>query len=261
MTAPGRRATRRLALIAVGLLAVAPARAGEGPARPGPAHHRAERVHLVRPGETLAQIARRNAVTVGALVAANRLAGPRARLRVGQRLVIPVAHGRARPAARAVPRLPANIVLAIPDFDGRAPLFEWPVDGAVASDFGRRRSGWHRGLDIKADMGTPVLAAAPGVVIASDLEPRYGNVVKIEHENDFVTVYAHHLQNFVEVGDRVEAGQVIGQVGRTGRATAYHLHFEIRHAGSVYDPLYLLPAPSRLTAVDGDGSEDDTDDE
>jgi Peptidase family M23 len=65
-------------------------------------------------------------------------------------------------------------------------------------------------------------------------------------------VYAHNLTNFVEVGDTVAAGQVIGQVGRSGRASNYHLHFEIRHDGVCYNPLYLLPAsapsPRRLLA-------------
>lgn len=252
----------RLAPLAVGLILVT----GVCSAEPSPSQARGTpghaRVHVVRKGETLADIAARYHVGLGALVAANRLPGAQARLRLGQRLTIP----RSRPprAARATPsarplRAPANLMLTIPDFDGRLPPFQWPVEGTVISTFGRRRSGWHRGLDIKAEMGMPVVAAASGIVTVSGVERRYGNVVKIEHENDFVTTYAHHLQNFVRAGDEVDAGQVIGQVGRTGRATTYHLHFEIRFNGSVYNPLYLLPLPPRLTEITDTEEEPDDD--
>jgi murein DD-endopeptidase MepM/ murein hydrolase activator NlpD len=130
------------------------------------------------------------------------------------------------------------------------------VDGPVSSTFGRRRLGWHRGIDIQADLGMPVLAAAPGLVIASGYEMRYGRVVKIEHANGFVTVYAHNAENFVEVGDRIGGGQRIAAIGRTGRATAHHLHFEIRQAGLAYNPLYLLPLPPRIGVVDDSEDEE-----
>jgi len=217
-----------------------------------------ELIHLVAPGESLTRIARRYGVTLSALVAANEFLTLTSRLRVGQRLAIPPPAARSSPPP--APRLPLDLVLAIPDFDGRAPQFEWPLNGTVISPFGRRRAEWHRGIDIKADLGTPVFAAAAGVVAASQVEPSYGNGVKIDHSNDFMTIYAHQLQNFVHVGDVVEAGQVIGQVGRTGRATAYHLHFEIRYKGAVYDPLYLLPSPPRPTQV-ADTGDEATDDE
>lgn len=244
-------ARRGVALAAAGLLLVVSARAAD-PGPRAPTAPRVERVHVVRAGETLTRIAARYGVTVAALVSANRLKRPHARLRPGQRLVVPRAGPSRRTTARAEPvvRVPYNLVLSIPDFDGRLVPFEWPVEGSVISQFGRRRGGWHRGLDIKAEMGMPVLAAAPGLVVASDFEPRYGNVVKLLHADDFITVYAHHLQNFVSAGDAVYRGQVIGQVGRTGRATGYHLHFEIRYAGSVYNPLYLLPAPPRMTEIE-----------
>ena len=81
-------------------------------------------------------------------------------------------------------------------------------------------------------------------------EPRYGRVVKIEHDGGFVTVYAHNEENLVEAGTRVGAGDPIATIGRTGRATAHHLHFEIRRDGSVYNPLYLLPLPPRISQVE-----------
>jgi len=65
-------------------------------------------------------------------------------------------------------------------------------------------------------------------------------VVKIQHPNGFMTVYAHNMENLVQVGDEVEAGTVIATVGRTGRATAQHLHFEIRRDGMAFNPMFLL---------------------
>lgn len=152
---------------------------------------------------------------------------------------------------RAVgPRAPMDFILDVPDFADSLAAFLWPTDGPVTSPFGRRRSGWHRGIDIRADRGEPVTAAAEGVVVVSGVEPRYGRVVKIEHEYNFVTVYAHNDQNLVEVGDWVVPGQRIANVGRTGRATNFHVHFEIRRDGRVYNPLYMLPLPARIAHVD-----------
>jgi murein DD-endopeptidase MepM/ murein hydrolase activator NlpD len=98
-------------------------------------------------------------------------------------------------------------------------------------------------------------------VVASGLERRYGRVVKIEHVNGFMTVYAHNDRNVVDVGDRVLSGQTIALVGRTGRATAHHVHFEIRHEGVAYNPLYLLPLPPRAAGEDESGAGEHDDDE
>jgi len=137
----------------------------------------------------------------------------------------------------------------VPDFADVLTSFMWPKEGAITSAFGRRRLGWHRGIDIKGERGEPIVAAAPGVVVVSGVEPRYGRVVKIEHEYGFTTVYAHNDDNLVEVGDWVLTGQRIASIGRTGRATSHHLHFEIRRGGRVYNPLYMLPLPARVAHV------------
>lgn len=114
------------------------------------------------------------------------------------------------------------------------------------------------GIDVLAPPGAPIIATAAGLVIASSVEHRYGRVVKVAHENGFVTVYAHNALNLVDLGEWVAAGQVIATVGRTGRATAEHLHFEIRHEGYAYNPLYLLPLPPRMVQVEErDLDEDD----
>ena len=227
------------------------------PIKPGGVFHDVER------GETLSGIAKQYRVTVASIVIANRLRGPRAKLAPGQRLSIP----RPGQAAALRPRrgpideaLPASLVLGVPEFDD-VPSFQWPVAGPVTSTFGRRRRSWHRGLDIRADGGTPIVAAAHGVVIASGFEPRYGQRVTIEHTGGFATVYAHNERNLVEVGQTVEAGQVIALVGRTGRATGEHVHFEVRYEGRVYNPLYLLPLPPRTVTVELTTSDQQDDDE
>jgi murein DD-endopeptidase MepM/ murein hydrolase activator NlpD len=257
---------RHAALVAMGavtVLGINGVHAQPGPTRaltpPSRVH-----VHEVRPGDTLSAIARRYGATVDALVAANKLPSARATLRVGQRLVVPVAPpppatatrrvqeaapgSRARRPESAKP--PPTLTLEVPDFDEIAPHFVWPVDGAVTSAFGRRRQGWHGGVDVQAEPGAPVRASAAGVVIASGVEPRYGLVVKIEHDGGFVTVYAHNHENRVEVGDAVASGAIVASVGRTGRASSYHLHFEIRRNGRSYNPLYLLPLPPRIARLD-----------
>jgi murein DD-endopeptidase MepM/ murein hydrolase activator NlpD len=222
-----------------------------------------QRAYEVQPGDTLNSLARKHGITVATIVKANRLPGPNARLRAGQRLVIPVVEtplarrgeisapsAAPRPAAPASARPPTRLVLAVPDFDGAALAFAWPVEGPVISTFGQRRNGWHGGIDIKAPPGTPVWAAAGGVVIASGVEAAYGLVVKIEHWRGFVTVYAHNDVNLVEVGDHIGAGEMIALVGQTGRATTPHVHFEIRRDGLAYNPLYLLPLPPRIAQID-----------
>ncbi len=191
--------------------------------------------HIVRPGDTLWSIARRYSVSVEALRRANHLQ-PGQPLVVGQHLAIP---GNASPGDRQEPPSLAEIVLGRPPQPQRVAL-SWPVNGAVASPFGPRGAAWHGGVDLKADPGTPIRAAAPGMVITSRWERAYGNVVKIWHADDLMTVYAHNRENAVKVGDWVERGQVVAIVGSTGRATAPHLHFEVRLEGRKYDPLYWL---------------------
>jgi murein DD-endopeptidase MepM/ murein hydrolase activator NlpD len=224
-----------------------------------------QRTHEVKAGDTLTALAKKYGVTVAALVKANRFANASARLKIGQRLVIPgmdsmVAQPATPPttsgpnvrsvSVSATARAPARLVLAVPDFDQALLPFVWPAEGPVISTFGHRKSGWHGGIDIKAPPGTLVAAAAPGIVVVSGVEARYGLVVKIEHREGFVTVYAHNDVNLVEPGDRVDSGEIIALVGRTGRATTDHLHFEIRREGHAYNPLYLLPLPPRIAQVE-----------
>jgi murein DD-endopeptidase MepM/ murein hydrolase activator NlpD len=199
--------------------------------------------HTVRPGQTLWSVAREHGVSVEALIRANRLA-PDTRLRVGQRLSLPMSEV---PEGSQEPPSLADIVLEPPP---PTPFvhFVRPVPGAVASRFGPRGVTWHGGVDLRADQGSSIRAAAEGMVISSGWERAYGRVVKVWHVRNFMTVYAHNLENLVKVGDWVEQGQVIATVGSTGRATAPHLHFEIRLDGRKYDPMFWLPEAEILAA-------------
>lgn len=197
--------------------------------------------HTVRDGETLWTIARRHGVTLEALQRANGLR-PGHTLWVGQQLTIP---GRPSVEGRQEPPSLAEITLGAPP-DTHRLAFAWPITGPMVSGFGPRGVSWHGGVDIRAERGTPIQAAAPGMVIGSGWERGYGNVIKVWHVLDLMTVYAHNHENHARVGAWVERGEVIGTVGSTGRTTAPHLHFEIRLDGRKYDPLFWLPEPRGL---------------
>jgi murein DD-endopeptidase MepM/ murein hydrolase activator NlpD len=120
--------------------------------------------------------------------------------------------------------------------------FIWPVKGNVTSWFGPRKGRPHDGIDIAAPKGTPIVAAEKGKVIYSDNGiSGYGNLIIIQHSGGFHTVYGHNARNRVDVDERVNKWQVIAEVGNTGRATGYHLHFEIRKNERAVDPMKYLP--------------------
>jgi murein DD-endopeptidase MepM/ murein hydrolase activator NlpD len=111
--------------------------------------------------------------------------------------------------------------------------------GGRSDPFGRGRSH-HLGIDIDANTGDPVTAAAEGVVSFSGVRAGYGNVVEIDHGNGYTTLYAHNSRNLVRVGDVVRVGQLIAKVGSTGRSTGSHLHFEVHVNGRPVNPRQYL---------------------
>ncbi len=127
-------------------------------------------------------------------------------------------------------------------------------DSNLGSDFGWRidpitgRSALHTGLDFQADSGTPILAAAGGVVVVQEFHSAYGNMVEIDHGNDLVTRYAHASTVSVKTGDLIRRGQPIAHVGSTGRSTGAHLHFEVLVSGVPQDPQKFLAAGNSLAA-------------
>lgn len=120
------------------------------------------------------------------------------------------------------------------------PQFVMPTTGVWTSGFGYRWGVLHAGIDIANAIGTPILAAADGVVIASGSEGGYGNVVKLRHADGTVTLYAHNSSLLVSVGERVMAGDQIAKMGNTGNSTGPHSHFEVHIGGTRVDPVGWL---------------------
>jgi murein DD-endopeptidase MepM/ murein hydrolase activator NlpD len=120
--------------------------------------------------------------------------------------------------------------------------------GNLGSSFGWRidpingGSALHTGLDFQASSGTPIVAAAGGVVVTQEFHPAYGNMIEIDHGNDLITRYAHASQVFVKKGDLIKRGKRIAEVGTTGRSTGPHLHFEVLVQGVPQDPQKFLTA-------------------
>jgi len=127
----------------------------------------------------------------------------------------------------------------------------WPVRGAVSSPFGWRRSPyggereWHRGIDITAPYGTPIHATADGEVVLAGRARGYGALVVVDH-GGATTRYAHLSAIWVRAGQQLCRGEPVGALGRTGRATAPHLHYEVRIGSEPLDPeCLLMPGASR----------------
>ena len=122
----------------------------------------------------------------------------------------------------------------------------WPCPSYnyISSNYGYRThpitgkvSSFHKGIDIAASSGNPVLAAASGTVVKSYMSSSYGNYIVISHGGGLMTAYAHLSRRLVSVGDTVSAGQQIGKVGSTGNSTGPHLHFEVYVNGSTVNPM------------------------
>ena len=122
-----------------------------------------------------------------------------------------------------------------------------PSAGRLTSNFGYRGnpigggSGFHEGIDIGVDYGTPVRATAAGKVTMAGWVDGYGNLVEIDHGNGFVTRYGHNSMLLVTVGQEVRAGSIVALAGSTGRSTGPHVHYEVRVNGTPTNPLLFLP--------------------
>lgn len=125
--------------------------------------------------------------------------------------------------------------------------FRWPASGTLTSKFGPRKSPGgigstnHKGIDIANKKGTAIYAADGGVVVYAGWMSGYGYLVKIDHQNGYVTYYGHCSKLLVSVGDKVPKGTKIAQIGSTGTATGNCCHFEIRYNGVAKNPLNYLP--------------------
>ncbi len=197
--------------------------------------------HHVRPGQTLFRIAKTYGVGVAELGRVNRIADP-ADIEVGDRLFIPGARRvlevpsfRSEETAMLERQLPAR------DTTPARVQFAWPVQGKIIARFGVENELKNNGIAIAVPQGTPVRAAERGKVIYSGADLRdYGNLIVIDHDGGFATVYAHNQVNLVKRGERVGRGQVIAKVGMTGIAETPYVHFEIRQNAKAKDPLAFL---------------------
>ncbi len=122
------------------------------------------------------------------------------------------------------------------DVQWNASSFGWRIDPITG------QSALHEGVDFLVDTGTAVHAAAGGLVTVAEFHPQYGNVIDIDHGNDFTTRYAHASKLLAKAGDLVRRGQVIAESGSTGRSTGPHVHFEVRYKGVAQNPNRFLQA-------------------
>jgi murein DD-endopeptidase MepM/ murein hydrolase activator NlpD len=252
-------------------LALAACPAPRTPLRPPPvpleaaAHHDepalAGVVHVVQRGETVWRIARAYGIDPGDLMETNGIADPR-NVEIGAELFVP---GATRvvdvpPAAgmeptAAPPSNPTSTATATPTPTpnatstptstrsslSSAASLAWPLKGVLYGRYGVREGKRHDGIDIAAPEGTPVLAAAAGTVIYAGEQTGYGAIVILKHEGGLVTLYAHNARVLVEEGTRVRRGEPIARVGRTGKTSGPHLHFEVRDGTRPRNPLLFLP--------------------
>ncbi len=120
------------------------------------------------------------------------------------------------------------------DVDWNASSFGWRIDPITG------QNAMHEGVDFLVDTGTPIHAAADGLVVVAEFHPQYGYVVDIDHGNDFTTRYAHASKLLVKAGDLVQRGAIIAESGSTGRSTGPHVHFEVRYKGVAQNPNRFL---------------------
>ena len=209
----------------------------------------------VRPGTPLSATGLRYGVSSHTRVHYHALANPDT-LEIGQGLRLPpsqrrrsvsVEPSRAHAVSLAISEPHPTLRSLLPDEDwpSGSPVFAWPVDGEVTSWFGPRKGRFHDGIDIAAPQGTPVLAAADGQVIFSDVLRGYGKVVIVRHAGGYLTLYAHNALNQVQEGQRVRRGTRVATVGQSGHVTGANLHFEVRKDNRAWDPLRYLSHDTR----------------
>lgn len=195
-------------------------------------------LHIVKPGDTLSNLASKYKVGVEQIVGygENELPDTAAALKIGNQIVIP---GGTKPFI--TPQVPAGalVVDAPADATKGSGSFSWPTSGNITQQFW----GGHRAIDVGSWVGAPAKAADSGYVVLAGggWNGGYGNHVIVDHGNGFTTLYAHLNSIFVRPGESVSRGQQIGTVGNTGNSTGPHLHFEIRYQGVPRNPFNWLP--------------------
>lgn len=243
------------------------------------AEYAPQALYLVKTGETLSDIARRNGLTVESLAAANNLPN-RDRILAGQVLKVPsdcVVHsvqpGETLSGIARMYQVDINEIgtrnnlsnlnsiavdqkINVP-YSARGagslyvsgnladlPHLSWPLSGAISSTFGMRDGRPHEGIDIAVEEGTPVRVTSGGRIIFAGPRGTYGLAVIVDHGGGVRTLYAHCSRLLVTEGKNVDAGDIIALSGNTGRSTGPHLHLEVLKNGVPLDPLPYLERTS-----------------
>lgn len=191
-------------------------------------------IHRLQRGETIWELAKRYQTAVDEILAANNISDAK-KLEPGLELTIP---GAAILAAQTPNRLIASRSPERPSNTG----FVWPTKGYISSGYGPRWGKFHYGLDIAANTGTPLVAIAAGRITDSGWRQGYGYMVRIDHQNGWVSVYGHCSKLYVKAGQQVRRGQQIAAIGQTGNATGPHVHLEMIKNGKHQNPINYLPA-------------------
>ncbi len=189
--------------------------------------------YKVKKGDTLLRIAKKFNTHINTIISFNKSINPH-KLRINQILTV-------------------NKKKIIKEYKLRN-YFQIPVQGGyLSSSYGYRVNpfipnmrNFHKGVDIVAEIGTPIYTAREGVVIYSGRMEGYGNVIFIRHIDNYITVYAHNKVNLVKVGDIVRRGTKIAEVGRTGYVTGPHLHFEVRKLDKPINPMSVLNLKEKI---------------
>ena len=204
--------------------------------------------HPIRSGESIAEISTRYKVATSKILDSNSLDNPNL-IKLDHGLIIPGASNlkfRPKPTLKKL----ATIINSQSSFRvGYVPSMVqgvsrylnvgrscWPTGGSISSVYGWRWGSFHSGIDIANDYGSPLRTIRSGIVTGVGYEGGYGNLITIDHGNGMVTRYGHCASFNVSYGQRVVAGQVIGEVGSTGFSTGPHVHFEVLINGSHVNP-------------------------
>jgi len=200
-------------------------------------------MYTVKNGDTLSSIAKKYSSETDKILAFNNLSSSSA-LQIGQNLMLP----DATPPAAATVRYTAPAASVFTGTKGStAPAaatgsWVWPTNGCYITVYFNQyyRYGLHKGLDVDGDYTSDIFATKSGTITRASWYDGYGNCIDIDHGGGYSSRYGHASKFFVSVGDYVEAGQVIGKVGTTGRSSGTHLHFEIMENSVKLNPLNFI---------------------
>jgi len=242
----GRRAIGAASLVVLAVLAGCASRKTQAPVTDmsggGASAPAASGTYVVKPGDTLYQIAQRNNMSVSTLARLNSISDP-SQLRVGQTLRLSGDVPAAPPPSAATPipvtpSTPLEPPTAPRASDAALISWAWPASGKIIQSFNSNT----KGIDIQGASGDPVVAAASGKVMYAGNGVRgLGNLILLGHSNGFITAYAHNQSLLVKSGQQVSKGDKIALLGQTDTSSP-RLHFEIRRSGTPVNPLSYLPA-------------------